>query len=222
MSYLKQALSYIDKTYKKEDDFLCNIKEKAAICDFPIQISIVDGLMLEFLIKVTGVKNMVEVGTLAGFSTVWCARALPKDGKIHTIERSETRFELASSTFSKFQELEPENACKIESYNADAVEKLYEISDKGPFDLIFIDADKISYLKYLKWAEENIIKKGFIVADNTFLFGSVFDYKVNKKVSPTTLNNIKAFNDSLADSNRYNSFTTIGGGDGFTVAQKLF
>ena len=219
--YFKKACEYAKKQFVNEDRFLQGIRQKTACKDFPIQIEPEEGQLLQLLINLANVKNIIEIGTLAGYSTIWMARALPQNGKIITIEKSKERFNLAYKNFNALSAIEPANGKKIEILNQSAQDALPNLSKQGPFDMIFIDADKISYLQYLQWSENNIKKGGLIVADNTFLFGAVFGQSYSQRISATTLDNMKQFNNALADKQKYLTFT-IPTKEGFTIAYKLF
>ena len=92
---------------------------------------------------------------------------------------------------------------KIVQYCGDARKMLEELSPKGPFDMVFIDADKISYEIYLDWAEVNIRQGGIIIADNTFLFDSVYEDAPLEGISLEAWNTMRRFNERLADSSKY-------------------
>lgn len=100
------------------------------------------------------------------------------------------------------------------------MEKLNELSVKAPFDMIFIDADKSSYPKYLDWAESYIKQDGLIVADNTLLFNTVFLESPTKEVSEKSWHAMREFNDRLSDEKKYFSIL-IPTDEGMTVALKL-
>ena len=84
--YNKQ-LSYIRELYSKEDKLLKNIRAESIFNDRPITINQEEGKLLDILVRISGVKTIIEVGTLYGYSTIWLARALSNDGKIYTIEK---------------------------------------------------------------------------------------------------------------------------------------
>ena len=94
----------------------------------------------------------------------------------------------------------------------------------GPFDMVFIDADKINYHAYLDWAEQNIRKGGIIVADNTFLFGTVWQDSPPENrtpASPAAWKAMRGFNERLSDNSRYMG-TIVPTAEGLTVAIKRF
>ena len=180
-----------------------------------MSLSPIEGQMLSFYTKFIGAKNIVEVGSLLGYSAVWMANALPEDGKIYCLEISEERSDTIRRNFEQHN-----MSHKLEVLSGDALDQLNYLSTKAPFDMCFIDANKGAYVKYLDWAESNIKKGGLIIGDNTFLFGGVYDEK-NSDESKNRIAIMKQFNTRLADKEKYNSmlFPTS---EGMTIAQKLF
>ena len=210
-------LEYIRKLYAVQDELLTSIsdilqQEK----NMAINIGAEEGRILQLLIALHGTKTIVEIGTLAGYSTIWLARALPQDGHIYTINRDEKHIQMAKNSFAKC-----ECANKITMLEGDAHLVLPTLKTSAPYDMIFIDADKISYIDYLDWAEKNIRKNGLIIADNTLLAGKVIQETPPENIAPTTWKNMRLFNERLADKNKYNTIM-IPTTEGLTVAIKLF
>jgi predicted O-methyltransferase YrrM len=173
--------------------------------------------LLQFLVRFSGAKKVVEVGTLFGYSGLCLAKALPADGRLFTLEKSTEHWEVAQRIFTSAPD-----GRKVTSLCGDAAELLVQIEKDGPFDMIFIDADKYSYTKYLDWAEKHVRKGGLIVGDNTFLWGGVFDQvREGREAGEKSIVAMKEFNKRLSDTKRYNS-TLIPTTEGMTVAQKLF
>ncbi|HMN68706.1 MAG TPA: O-methyltransferase [Bdellovibrionales bacterium] len=172
--------------------------------------------ILQFFIRMSGVKKIVEVGTLFGYSALAMAKALPADGVLYTLEKNPANFDIARNMFTKHKD-----GRKIRPLCGDGADLLATIGKEGPFDLVFIDADKGGYAKYLDWAEENVRAGGFIVGDNTFLWGGVWDEPTDRDAGPRQIAAMKEFNRRLADSERYNS-TLIPTKEGMTFAQKKF
>lgn len=174
-----------------------------------------EGRFLQFLIRAFNVKRIVEVGTLFGFSSLCMAKALPDDGEIFTLEKNPTNHATAERMFKNSPV-----GHKIRALCGDAVETLKGLSAQGPFDLVFIDADKAGYVNYLDWAEENVRRGGLIVGDNTFLFGALWGEAADRNINERQIAAMKEFNQRLADSSRYNSIM-IPTAQGMTVGQKL-
>jgi len=216
-SEASERIKYIKNLFAQEDSLLTEIRENLSSDKSVMQLGAEEAKILQFLIHIGNVKKVVELGTLAGYSAIWMARALPEDGKIFTIEMTEEHANMARRNFSQ-----SEVAGKIELIFGKAQEKLSELSDKAPFDMIFIDADKISYPKYLDWAEKNIRKGGLIVADNTFLFNTVYKEKTdNENISPEAHKAMREFNKRLSDDKKYMSIM-IPSEEGMTISIKLF
>ncbi|QKX02714.1 O-methyltransferase [Wolbachia endosymbiont of Litomosoides sigmodontis] len=206
-------LSYIRDLFAKECKEIeeyCLLKEKQHI-----QISAEEGKLLSLFIKIHKVKSIVEIGTLYGYSSICMAKALPEFGHIYTIENNPEHFKIAKKNFSAFN---LDN--KITLIVGNALEKLAELSAKSPYDMIFIDADKDGYPKYLDWAESYIRQDGLIVADNTLLFNTVFLESPPKEVSEKSWCAMREFNYRLSDEEKYYSIL-IPTDEGMTVALKL-
>ncbi len=209
-------IEYIRRLYAAQDGLLGEIANELEKRNVAIQVGPDEGRLLQLLIAMNGVKTIVEVGTLAGYSAIWMARALPEDGHIYAINKDPEHVQMAQGFFARCE-------CnqKITQLAGDAHKVLPELSPKAPFDMIFIDADKISYPAYLDWAEKNIKKGGLIVADNTFLAGAVLQETPPEDVAPTTWKNMRSFNERLGDKSKYNA-TIIPTNEGLSVAVKLF
>jgi predicted O-methyltransferase YrrM len=213
---MNRQQDYIRALFAAEDAALLDVVRRTETSTEPIQIAAEDGKLLQFLIKLSNAKNIVEIGTLAGYSALWMSRAVPKGGRIYTIERDDARFTLAEETLKKVK--------NVTLMHGDALGQLAALEDKAPFDMVFIDADKRQYLDYLDWAEKNIRKGGLIAADNTLLSGAVFlkeDEPLPARIRQSTNEIMKTFNARMADPKKYCSMllpTT----DGMTVAVKLF
>lgn len=213
---MSDKLTYIRDLFAPEDDFLKSIRNRIEGADFQIQIGPEEGRLLQVFMKMASVKTVVEIGALAGYSTIWLARGLPEDGHVYTIERDSGRIKRCKETFSKFPGQD-----KITLLEGKALERLSDLSSKGPFDMIFIDADKLNYANYLNWAEKNIKKGGLIVGDNTLLFGALYLQEMPDRISPSALSSMKEFNERLADQSKYTG-VMIPTEEGLTVAVKKF
>lgn len=209
-------IDYIRKLYAPQDALLGDINAALKEIGMEIQVGSEEGKLLQFMVKAMQVKTIVEVGTLGGYSALWMARGLPEDGHIYTLEREAKHAALARGFFARSEVAE-----RITLLEGDAAGTLATLSAKAPFDMIFIDADKISYPMYLDWAEKNLKKGGLIVADNTLLFDTVAEDTPPENVAPTTWQNMRRFNERLADPKKYCSLI-IPTQEGLSVAIKLF
>lgn len=209
-------LDYIRKLYAPQDALLETIDQTLAERDIAMHVGPEEGKMLQMFIGLYGVKTVVEVGTLAGYSAIWMARALASDGHVYSFGKDPAHMKLARGFVSQSEVKD-----RITLIEGDARTTLSTIEDKGPFDMIFIDADKIHYGEYLNWAEKNIRRGGLVVADNTLLFGMAAKDEPPDDIAPTTWANMREFNQRLADPEQYFS-VMIPTQEGLTVAVKLF
>src|SRR5215472_18000749 len=128
-----------------------------------INVSPVQGKLLHMLARLQGARNILEIGTLGGYSAIWLARALPAGGRLITLEANPKHAEVARANIARAgltDVVDLRLGKAIETLPQLAAEKL------GPFDLIFIDADKPGYPDYLFWALELSQPGSLIIADN--------------------------------------------------------
>ena len=210
-----EQYNYIKSVFAPEDKDLCEVINSLREDEAHMQISPAEGKILQTLLRAINAKKIIELGTLGGYSSIWMARALPEDGKLYAIEMD---YKKEERILKNLQKCGVSN--KIELTIGKANDILPSIAENAPFDAIFIDADKSNYLNYLNWAEDNIRKGGLIIGDNSFLFGSVYGDN-SKKMNPETVKTMQAFNNKLANPEKYTSIllpTT----EGMTVAVKEF
>jgi caffeoyl-CoA O-methyltransferase len=135
-----------------------------------IQLGPSEGKALELLLRIAGAKKVVEVGTLAGYSAIRAARALPADGHVHTVEFDPRHARVARENIAAAGLAE-----RVTVHEGPGLEVLPRLVRFGPFDAVFIDADKGNYDRYGRWAAENTRKGGLLVGDNAFLFGRLLE-----------------------------------------------
>ena len=128
----------------------------------------IEGSLLKILIGITGAKSVLEIGMFTGYSALTMAEALPADGHIVTMELNPETIKFASKYFAK-----SEHGKKIEIKEGPARESLKKLS--GPFDLVFIDADKENYLNYYETVLPMVRTGGVIVIDNVLWSGKVLN-----------------------------------------------
>lgn len=217
MRVTTEQQKYLNKVFGLEnDEELHAIRErmKAADKEF-MSISGFEARLLQFLIRFTGVRKVVEFGTLFGYSALAMAKVMPADGVVITLEKDPAVHAEAARSFSASSV-----GSKIVSLCGDAVELMKTIESRGPFDFVFIDANKSGYCQYLDWAEANVRKGGVIAGDNSFLWGALWDEPQRESIGENQVRVMAEFNRRLADPARYNS-TLIPTVEGLTVAQKL-
>lgn len=207
---------YINEVFGLADSELAAVKAEleAHKVGF-MSISGHEARLLQFLIRAFHIKKIVEVGTLFGYSAIAMTKALPSDGRLWTLEKNTTNFEIAEKFIRKSSV-----SGKIENLCGGGEELLASLESHGPFDLVFIDANKGGYLTYLDWAERHVRPGGLIIGDNTFLFGALWGESRDRDVGPNQIRVMSEFNKRLADPRRYNSIL-IPTTEGMTVAQKL-
>jgi predicted O-methyltransferase YrrM len=164
---------YIEHLFAPEDSALSqNIREAAAAGLPAIQVSRNEGKLLYLIAKISGGRRFLEIGTLAGYSTTWLARALPPEGLLVTLEYVPAHADVARSNLERAGV-----ARQVEILLGAASDSLRALIRSGtePFDLIFIDADKIGYLEYLELALQLSRPGTIILADNVIRHGHVLD-----------------------------------------------
>jgi caffeoyl-CoA O-methyltransferase len=124
--------------------------------------------LLKILVKISGAKRVLEVGTFTGYSALMMAIELPEDAELITLEMNERYFRISDSFFSKVPFKK-----KVSQIIGNALKTMPEI--EGPFDLIFLDADKAQYAEYYKLAKQKSRPGGLIVLDNMLWDGEVLN-----------------------------------------------
>jgi caffeoyl-CoA O-methyltransferase len=133
-----------------------------------IQVGPSEGKLLALLLQLAGAKKVVEVGTLVGYSAINMARALPADGHVWSVEYEPKHAEVARGNIAAAG-----LADKISVHVGAGVAVLPTLNGHGPFDAVFIDADKENYHHYGAWAVQHLRKGGIVLGDNAYLFGKL-------------------------------------------------
>ena len=197
--------------FQPEDEVLAEIRKRSIAAGLPaIAVGRFDGLHLEVLARLMGARKAVEIGTLGGYSGVCLLRGMPKDGVLHTFELNEHHAEVARESFRRAGV-----ADRAWVHVGPALEKLREIEREGPFDLCFIDADKVSYPDYLAWAAEHLRVGGAVLGDNAFGWGNVA-----KKDGDDGVRALRRFNEELARGGRFRA-TMIPTEEGLALGVKV-
>lgn len=212
----KDRQDYIRQLFAVETPALKEVRSTLTADNDQIAVEPEDGKFLQFLVRLIDAKKIVEIGTLAGYSALWMAGALLEDGHLYTIEKDEQRFTKAKANLQKH-----DLKRQITLLSGTALDVLPTLVDEGPFDVVFIDADKLNYLHYLDWAEKNLRTGGLIVADNTFLSDAVWNDAPVERIRDTAREAMREFNRRLADSSRYHS-VMLPTSAGMTIGQKIF
>lgn len=201
---------YAIDTFQPQDDVLDQIIERAKAAGLPgIHVGPMDGLHLEVITRAIGARTAVEFGTLGGYSGVCIARGLPPDGHLHTLEIDSAHATVAREAFELAGVSD-----RVEVLVGPALETASTIESRGPFDLVFIDADKTNYPAYLEWAAANLRSGGVVMADNAFAWG-----KVTQR-GEATPDIIHALNTEMARGQRFRS-TILPTGEGLAIGVKV-
>jgi predicted O-methyltransferase YrrM len=153
-----------------DDPFLLDLKREALAAGIPpIWISPEQASLMQVLLKLSGAKQVVEVGTLAGYSAIGMARALPPGGRVRTIELAEAHADFAEAWAARSDVAE-----RIEVHRGAGAEVLAGFAENSA-DACFLDADKSSYPVYLEACLRIVRPGGLVMVDNAFAFGQLFD-----------------------------------------------
>ena len=210
---------YLADRLLKPDAALDAALEASAAAGLPAHgVSPTQGRLLELLARTQGARTVLEIGTLGGYSTIWLGRALPPDGRLVTLEANPHYAEVARANIARAG-----LAAAVELHVGLAETTLAQLAadGDGPFDLIFIDADKAGNAQYLTWALALSRAGTLIVADNVIRGGAVAD---PASEDPSVVG-VRRFFDLLATHGRVSAtaIQTVGekGYDGFALAVVL-
>ena len=165
---------------------------------------------LHLIIKVSNIKNVLEIGTFTGLSALSISLALPNDCKLIALDKNKETNKIALNFFKKANQDH-----KVQTIVKPALESLKEFKNKK-FDMVFIDADKINYKKYYEKSLELLNKDGLIIIDNVLWHGEVADEKNNDKFTIK----IRDFNKFVSEDKRVEQII-IPLGDGMTICRVL-
>lgn len=164
---------YIESLFAAEDPILATLREEADRTGLPpISVSADEGRLLQVLLTAIGARNVLEIGTLGGYSAIWMARALPADGRLLSLE-----IEPAHAEFARRHIARAGLADRVEVRVGRALDLLPAL-DGERFDAVFIDADKQPLATYYEWALRLLRRGGLVIADNALWGGKVFDDRV--------------------------------------------
>ena len=205
-----QLHDYVEDTFVREDSVLAFVRQETARHGLPqINLQPHEARMIQLFVLMNAASKVVEVGTLAGYSAIWIARALPDDGKLITIEKSSVHAKLARKHIERAGLSD-----KVSVLQGDGRQILKKLAVDAPFDLMFIDADKANYPHYLEWAAEHLRIGGAVMADNAFWNGHILAPESEDDFGLVT------FNRALAEHPQFES-TIIEVGDGIALGVKV-
>jgi predicted O-methyltransferase YrrM len=207
---------YVCDLFIPPDAALDEALKSSAAAGLPsINVSPAQGKLLHLLARMQGARNILEIGTLGGYSTIWLARALPKDGQVVTLEVDPKHAEIARGNFARAG-----LSANVELILGRAIDVLPRLASekRQPFDLIFIDADKANIPEYFAWSLKLSRVGSVIIVDNVVREGAVID----AASTDASVQGVRRFNEALAAEKRVSATTiqTVGikGYDGFALA----
>jgi predicted O-methyltransferase YrrM len=212
----KEVDEYLGDLLVPEDPALdAAVAANAAAGMPPISVSPLQGKLLHLLARIHGSTRILEIGTLGGYSTIWLARALPPDGRLITLELEARHADIARANLERAGV-----AGRVEIRLGAALETLPRLAaeNRGPFDLVFIDADKENTPGYFDWALKLTRKGSAIIVDNVVRKGEV----ANAATADEDVRGIRQFLERAAAEPRVQmtAIQTVGikGYDGFALA----
>lgn len=202
---------YITGLFAREDPSLFAIRTSAVEMGLPdIGISPEEGQFLAFLVQACQARLVIEIGSLAGYSAAWMARALQPGGRLVSLEKSAKHASIARANMERLK-LDD----RVEIHQGEAHQLMSRLDHLAPFDLVFVDAEKSGYPAYYEWALANLRPGGMVAAHNALWGGSVAGEHEGEAI-----NEMKSFNRFVAADPRVIS-TIFPAGDGTLVAVKL-
>jgi caffeoyl-CoA O-methyltransferase len=213
MTVYNDAVStYIKDLFAAEDEQLRFAREDSQARGLPvIYIKPEEGRFLQAMARLSGGRKIVEIGTLGGYSGIWIARGLVPGGRLITLEMNQAHADIARD---HFQRAGVED--RVDIWMGNAHESLRKLNPIGPFDMVFIDAEKPGYQDYYDWAVENVRIGGLITAHNAFRKGSVMGLVDKDQYTDMTI----VFNHGVASDPRVIS-TIYPAGDGTLLAVRI-
>ena len=181
-------LNYLDQSLAEDPvyDWILQETQQRGVPE--IQITSLQGRLLQMLTQLLGACRVLEIGTLSGYSGVWIARGLPPDGKLITLEVNEKHADLAREAFRRAGV-----ADKVEVHVGPALDTLASLELDAPLDMAFIDADKGNNRRYFDWAVEHMRPGGLVLVDNVLMNGRVLRADGGVGTTPM-MHEIAAFN----------------------------
>jgi predicted O-methyltransferase YrrM len=218
-----RTLSLDDRTYEyllsvsvDESELLRELREETAGDKFSVmQISPEQGQFMALLVKLTGAKRALEIGTFTGYSSICIANALPEDGELVCCDDSDEWTQMARKYWQKAG-LQDKIQFHLQAASV-TLQALLDDSAAGSFDFIFVDADKQNYPLYYEQSLKLLRKGGLLAVDNTLWSGSVAD---PDNMEPGT-RAIRRFNEMVKNDNRVTK-SLVPIGDGLTLILKDF
>jgi predicted O-methyltransferase YrrM len=207
-----QVDDYLEEVFVPADPALDAAVKASHAAGLPeIAVAPNQGKLLNLLARLAGARSILEIGTLGGYSTIWLARALPAGGRLITLEADPKHAEVARGNIAAAG-----LGDIVDVRLGAALDTLPSV--EGPFEMVFIDADKVNIPHYFEWALRLTKPGSLIVVDNVIRKGAVVD---PSSTDPAVIG-VRALNELIAAEPRVDatSLQTVGakGHDGFTLA----
>jgi predicted O-methyltransferase YrrM len=206
---------YINGLLVPSDPILDATLQSSSAANLPsIQVSPPQGKLLHLLARLMGARNILEIGTLGGYSSIWMARALPPGGRLLTLEADAKHAEVARANFARAG-----LSGVIELRLGKALDSLPHVAaeGRGPFDLIFIDANKSNMTEYFDWALKLSRRGSLIIGDNVIRDGAILDAASKNE----DIQGVRRFNERVSKDSHVGAteIQTVGskGYDGFAL-----
>ena len=209
-----ERVAYIEDLLGLHDQEMDSVYNSCSDGRRNIQISPLEGAILEVLVRSIGAKVVVEIGSLFGYSAIWMARGLESDGTVFSIDHSQDHCKIARQNYDAMG-----MGGRVTQLCGNGVESLRLVESNAPVDFLFIDADKGGYMSYLAWGEKHVRKGGMIVAHNVLLSNSVYSDFPERKISKRSSGVMKDFNAAVANRGKY-STVVLPIFDGMSISYK--
>ncbi len=208
----EQFFKYAEQLTSPEDVILAQLRRETYLRTiFPRMISgPLQGKLLEFISKITAPQKILEIGTYTGYSTICLARGLSENGQMITIEINDELEPIIFKYLKKSNLID-----KVKVIFGDAKQIIPGLN--GPFDIVFIDAEKKSYLTYYKQVFDKVKKGGMILVDNIFWNGKIFE---SLEPSDTYTRGVIEFNEFIRGDDRVERLV-LPVRDGFLILRKI-
>lgn len=206
------TLEYITRTFVREPNYIAASRAKGEELRPGMQVSPYEGHLLSWLVRISGAKRILEIGTFMATSTLWLTEGAGEDGQVTALEFAADYAALARNHVAASP-----HKNRIEIVHTDAHAWIAAQPSEPMFDLVFIDAEKPGYARYLEAVLPRMNPRGFIVGDNTLLFG-VLSGEHPAAASKSAKESMAKFNETLADNSRFESIL-LPTPEGLTVAR---
>lgn len=188
-------MKFVEDVHSPQDESLEYALKVLKENDMPeIQIAAMEGKTLQLLLSMIKAEKVLELGTLSGYSGLWMLRGIKKGGKLITVEYEPKHAEVAADVF---RHAGVEN--RVEILQGAGMDVLDEIKKRGPFDAVFIDADKHNYENYARFVFDLLNPGGLIIGDNAYLFGDLAGKEPQSEEDKMRIAGMQGFHKFLAE-----------------------